>query len=144
MDFRQEFIEFALTQQVLRFGDFVTTDERTQDNISREGHQHKFTKLSENVARTSVLFPAQEDYVRAKYVAGIVESWNDNEIKVRVPRLAEPGDIVIRRGSWDLLPDGTCCKDKQWVETAAGHFTPSGLEEIDRNYRKNLQKQGEQ
>ena len=125
------------------FGDFVTTDERTQDNISREGHQHKFTKFSENIARTSVLFPAQEDYVRAKYVAGIVESWSDNEIKVRVPRLAEPGNIVIRRGSWDLLPDGTCCKDKQWVETAAGHFTPSGLEEIDRDYRKNLQKQGE-
>ena len=125
------------------FGDFLTTDERTQDNISREGHQHKFTTFSENIARTSVLFPAKEDYVRAKYVAGIVESWNDNEIKVRVPRLAEPGDIVIRRGSWDLLQDGTCCKDKQWVETPAGHFTPSGLEDIDRDYRKNLRKLGE-
>jgi uncharacterized protein (TIGR03437 family) len=124
------------------FGDFVTTDERTQDNISREGHQHKFTKFSENIARTAVLFPAKEDYVRAKYVAGIVESWSDNEIKVRVPRLAEPGDLLIRRGSWDLLPDGTCCKDKQWVETPVGHFTPSGLEEIDRDYRKNLPKTG--
>jgi uncharacterized protein (TIGR03437 family) len=124
------------------FGDFVTTDERTQDNISREGHQHRITKFSENIARTAVLFPAKEDYVRAKYIAGIVESWNDNEIKVRVPRLAEPGNIVIRRGSWDLLPDGTCCKDKQWVETPVGHFTPSGLEEIDRDYRKNLPKTG--
>jgi hypothetical protein len=124
------------------FGDFVTTDERTQDHISREGHQHKFTSFSENVARTAVLFPAKEDYVRAKYVAGIVESWSDTEIKVRVPRLAKSGDIVIRRGSWDLLPDGNCCKDKQWVETAAGHFTPSGLEEIDSDYRKSLPKQG--
>jgi hypothetical protein len=124
------------------FGDFVMSDERTQDNVSREGHQHKIIKFSENTARTAVLFPAKEDYVRAKYIAGIVESWNDNEIKVRVPRLAEPGDIVIRRGSWDLLPDGTCCKDKQWVETPVGHFTPSGLEEIDRDYRKNLPKAG--
>jgi uncharacterized protein (TIGR03437 family) len=124
------------------FGDFVTTDERTQDHISREGHQHKFTTFSENVARTAVLFPANKDYVRAKYVAGIVESWTDTEIKVRVPRLAEPGDIVIRRGSWDLLPNGDCCKDKQWVETPVGHFSPSGLEEIDSDYRKNLPKQG--
>jgi uncharacterized protein (TIGR03437 family) len=124
------------------FGDFVTTDERTQDNISREGHQHKYTKFSENVARTAVLFPANKDYVRAKYVAGIVESWSDTEIKVRVPRLAEPGDIVIRRGSWDLLPNGDCCKDKQWVETPVGHFSPSGLEQIDEEYRKNLPKQG--
>jgi hypothetical protein len=125
------------------FGDFVTTDERTQDNISREGHQHKFTTFSENIARTAVLFPANKDYVRAKYVAGMVESWSDTEIKVRVPRLAEPGDIVIRRGSWDLLPNGDCCKDKQWVETPVGHFSPSGLDEIDRDYRKNLPKQGE-
>jgi hypothetical protein len=124
------------------FGEFITTDERTQDNVSREGHQHKFTKFSENIARTSVLFPAKTDFVRASHVAGIIESWSDNEIKVRVPRLAESGEIVLRRGSWDLLPDGTCCKDKQWVETPAGHFTPTGLEDIDREYRKNLPRQG--
>jgi uncharacterized protein (TIGR03437 family) len=124
------------------FGDFVSTDERTQDNISREGHLHKFTTFSENIARTAVLFPANKDYVRSKYVAGIVESWSDTEIKVRVPRLAEPGDIVIRRGSWDLLPNGDCCKDKEWVETLVGHFSPSGLEEIDKGYRRDLPKQG--
>ena len=124
------------------FGDFIKTDERTQDNISREGHQHKFTKFSENTSRTAVLFPAKADFVRASHIAGIVESWSDSEIKVRVPRLAEPGEIVLRRGSWDLLPDGTCCKDKQWVETPVGYFTPSGLEDIDREYRKNLPKQG--
>jgi IPT/TIG domain-containing protein len=124
------------------FGDFIKTDERTQDNISREGHLHKFTKFSENTARTAVLFPAKADFVKASHIAGIVESWTDNEITVRVPRLADGGEIVIRRGSWDLLPDGTCCKDKQWLETPAGHFTPSGLEDIDRDYRKNLPKQG--
>ena len=124
------------------FGDFIKTDERTQDNLSREGHQHMFTKLSENIARTSVLFPANADYVKAKYVAGIVESWNDNEIKVRVPRLAEAGQIVIRRGSWALLPDGTCCKDKQWLETGAGFFTPSGLADIERSFEREIPKFG--
>jgi uncharacterized protein (TIGR03437 family) len=124
------------------FGEFIKNDERTQDNISREGHQHKFTKFSENIGRTAVLFPAKADYVKASHVAGIVESWTDSEIKVRVPRVADPGTIVIRRGSWDMLPDGTCCKDKQWVETEAGFFTPTGLEAIEQDYRKNLPRSG--
>ena len=34
------------------------TDERTQDNISREGHQHKFPSWRER-CQNIVLFPAQ-------------------------------------------------------------------------------------
>ncbi len=124
------------------FGDFITSDERTQDNISREGHLHQFQKFSENIARTAVLFRAKGDIVKASHVAGYVQSWSDTEIKVRVPRVAETGMVVIRRGSWDMLPDGSCCKDKEWVETEAGLFTPTGLDKIDEEYRKNVPKVG--
>jgi len=124
------------------FGEFIKTDERTQDNISREGHQHLFTKFSENIGRSAVLFKAKGDLVKASHVAGYVESWSDTEIKVRVPQVADPGIVVIRRGSWDMLPDGTCCQDKQWVETEAGFFTPTGLEELDEQYRKSIPKLG--
>ena len=124
------------------FGDFIKTDERTQDNISREGHLFQFQKFSENIARTAVLFKAKGDLVKASHVAGYVQSWTDTEIKVRVPRVAEPGMVVIRRGSWDMLPDGTCCQDKQWVETEAGFFAPTGLDKIDEEYRKNVPKVG--
>jgi hypothetical protein len=27
-----------------------------------------------------------------------------------------------RRGSWDLLPDGTCCTPKKWLTLEAGTF----------------------
>ena len=118
------------------FGDFIKNDERTQDHVSREGHLHKFQKLSENIARTAVLFTAREDFVKSSHVAGIVESWTDTEIRVQVPRVAAPGMVVIRRGSWDMLPDGACCQDKQWVETEAGTFTPTGLDDIDQKFRK--------
>lgn len=118
------------------FGEFLKTDERTQDNISREGHLHKLTQFSENIARSAVLFPANPDFVKASHVAGTIESWTDTEIKVRVPRVAVPGTILISRGSWDMLPDGTCCKDKEWIQSKAGEFTPTGLDKIMENYRK--------
>lgn len=124
------------------FGDFIKADERTQDNISREGHLFQFQTFSENIARTAVLFKARGDMVKASHVAGYVQSWTDTEIKVRVPRLAEPGMVVIRRGSWDMNPDGSCCQDKRWVETEAGLFTPTGLDKIEEEYRKNIPKPG--
>jgi hypothetical protein len=39
------------------------------------------------------------------------------------------GPLIIRRGSWDLLPDGSCCSSKKWVTADAGEFTilPRGL-----------------
>ncbi len=120
------------------FGEFIKSDERTQDNLSREGHQHQFTQFGVNIARTAVLFPANKEFVKASHVAGYVESWTDTEIKVRVPQVAVPGTVLITRGSWDILPDGTCCKDKEWIQTKAGNFTPTGLDKITSDYLKNI------
>ena len=121
------------------FGEFLKTDERTQDNVSREGHQDKVIRFSENIARTAVLFPADQDYVKASHVAGTIESWTDTEIKVRVPQVAVPGTILIARGSWDMLPDGTCCKDKEWIQIKAGEFTPTGLNDLVEKFMKSQQ-----
>ena len=120
------------------FGEFIKSDERTQDNLSREGHQHLFTQFGVNIARSAVLFPANKEFVKASHVAGYVESWTDTEIKVRVPQVAVPGKVLITRGSWDLLPDGTCCKDKEWIQFEAGRFTPTGLDKITTDYLKNI------
>lgn len=124
------------------FGEFLKTDERTQDNISREGHQSKMTQFGVNIARTAVLFPANKDFVKASHVAGYVESWTDTEIKVRVPQVAVPGTVLITRGSWDMLPDGSCCKDKEWIQIQAGSFTPTGLDKITSEYMKRDQPAG--
>jgi len=91
-----------------------------------------------NIARSAVLFPANKEFVKASHVAGYVESWTDTEIKVRVPQVAVPGKVQITRGSWDLLPDGTCCKDKEWIQFEAGRFTPTGLDKITADYLKNI------
>src|SRR2546426_11610014 len=69
------------------FGEFIKSDERTQDNLSREGHQHLFTQFGVNIARSAVLFPANKEFVKASHVAGYVENWTDTEIKVRVPQV---------------------------------------------------------
>src|SRR5712691_12417721 len=120
------------------FGEFIKSDERTQDNLSREGHQHQFTQFGVNIARSAVLFPANKEFVKASHVAGYVENWTDTEIKVRVPQVAVPGTVLITRGSWDMLPDGACCKDKEWIQTKAGNFTPTGLDKITTDYLKNI------
>ena len=118
------------------FGEFIKSDERTQDNLSRQGHLHQLTQFTENIARTAVLFPANKEFVKASHVAGYVESWTDTEIKVRVPQVAVPGTVLITRGSWDMLPDGTCCKE--WIQIKGGNFTPTGLDKITSDYLKNI------
>ena len=37
--------------------------------------------------------------------------------------------VVVRRGSWDLKEDGSCCTPKHYVTVEAGPFTilPKGL-----------------
>jgi len=120
------------------FGEFIKSDERTQDNLSRQGHLHQLTQFTENIARTAVLFPANKEFVKASHVAGYVESWTDTEIKVRVPQVAVPGTVLITRGSWDMLPDGTCCKDKEWIQIKGSNFTPTGLDKITSDYLKNI------
>jgi hypothetical protein len=120
------------------FGEFIKSDERTQDNLSRQGHMHQLTQFTDNIARTAVLFPANTEFVKASHVAGYVERWTDTEIKVRVPQVAVPGTVLITRGSWDMLPDGTCCKDKEWIQVKAGNFTPTGLDKLTSDYLKNI------
>jgi hypothetical protein len=132
----------VITIQGSGFGEFIKGEDRTQDSISRDGHLHKLQKFTENVGRTAVLFPANPDLVKASHVAGYVESWTDSEIKVHVPQVAVPGEVLISRAAWDLLPDGTCCKDKEWVQIPVGFFSPKGQEDIEREYRKNIPKLG--
>lgn len=110
------------------FGSFLKTAEQTQSGLNEAGHDFVPYELGENVARTEVLFNS---------VAGIVVSWTDTEIKVRVPHRhlygigkkgefnpdLSTGPLVVRRGSWDLKPDGYCCTPKQWVTAEAGTFT---------------------
>src|SRR5881628_917760 len=120
------------------FGEFIKSDERTQDNLSREARPRPFPHSGEPAAWPALLFPANEGYVKASHVAGYVESWTDTEIKVGWRRGAVPGTVLITRGSWDMLPDGACCKDKEWIQTKAGIFTPTGLDKITSDYLKNI------
>lgn len=116
------------------FGTFLKTAEATQSGVNEGSHDAAPVQLGENVARTEVLF---------NNVAGVVESWTDTEIRVRVPHRhlygvgrrnefhsdLSTGPLVVRRGSWDLKPDGYCCTPKQWITAEAGVFTilPRGL-----------------
>lgn len=110
------------------FGTFLKTAEATQSGVNEGVHDAAPVQLGENVARTEVLFNT---------VAGIVVSWTDTEIQVKVPHRhlygvgkknefhpdMSTGPLVVRRGSWDLKPDGYCCTPKQWVTAEAGTFT---------------------
>lgn len=110
------------------FGDFLKTAEQTQPGLNEAGHDFLLTRVGEDIARSEVLFNG---------VAGMVVSWTDTEIQVRVPRRGvfgvgiherfvpdlSKGPLVVRRGSWDLLPDGGCCTPKRWLSVEAGEFT---------------------
>ena len=110
------------------FGNFIKSTEETQSGLMAGGHELRPIRLGENVSRSEVLF---------NNIAAIVVSWSDTEIKVRVPRRPlfgigsmnefstelATGPLVIRRGSWDLLPDGSCCTPKHWVSVEVGEFT---------------------
>ncbi len=109
------------------FGSFLKTAEATQPGLNEGGHDFEAIRLGENVSRSEVLFNG---------VAAQVESWSDTEIRVRVPRRnvfgigtetgfgeRTTGPLLVRRGSWDVLPDGRCCTPKKWVTAEAGPFT---------------------
>ena len=110
------------------FGNFIKSTEATQPGLNEGGHDFMQVRLGQDVARSEVLFNG---------VAAMVVSWSDNEIKARVPRRpvfgignAEgfnpdmtTGPLVVRRGSWDLNPDGSCCTQKKWITIEAGQFT---------------------
>ncbi len=110
------------------FGAFLKTAEATKPGLTEQIYGREETELGENVSRTEVLF---------NNMGAVVLSWTDTEIKARVPRRnvfgvgkkgeflpdVTTGPLVVRRGSWDLLPDGSCCTPKKWVTVEAGAFT---------------------
>ncbi|WP_455370226.1 IPT/TIG domain-containing protein [Petrachloros mirabilis] len=110
------------------FGAFLKTAEHAYVGLNAKSYKRKDIELNENVSRTEVLFNG---------IAAQVVSWTDTEIVARVPRrhlfgLGKKGEylndiatgpLIVRRGSWDVLPDGTCCTPKQWLTVEAGTFT---------------------
>ncbi len=120
-------IDEIVTLQGEGFGEFLKIAEATRLELNTEAHDWKNYRLGPDVSRTEVLVNG---------VAAVVVSWTDKEIKVQVPRrhvfgfghpegfYVDPtkGEIVVRRGSWDLLKNGRCCSRKQWLSAVAGEF----------------------
>ena len=120
------------------FGTFLVTAEHADLGLNRKSYKRRGdieinepgeqATVVSNVSRTEVLFNG---------TAALVQSWTDEEIVVTVPHRnlygigkkgeffhnLATGPLVVRRGSWDLLPDGTCCSPKKWVTLEAGPFT---------------------
>lgn len=120
------------------FGTFLKTAEHADLGLNQKAYKRRTdldinesdpsdTVIS-NVSRTEVLFNG---------AAAMVQSWTDHEIVVTVPHRnlygigkkgeffddLATGPLVVRRGSWDVLPDGTCCSPKKWLTLEAGPFT---------------------
>ncbi|TKB59006.1 MAG: hypothetical protein E8D49_08730 [Nitrospira sp.] len=111
------------------FGSFLKTAEHAYLGLNQGAYKRREDiELGENVSRTEVLF---------SNIAAQVMSWTDTEIVVRVPHRhlyglgkrneffneLATGPLVVRRGSWDMLPDGSCCTPKKWLSMEAGSFT---------------------
>lgn len=120
------------------FGTFLKTAEHTGLELSQKAYKRRpdveinepdsGSTVISNVSRTEVLFNG---------AAALVQSWIDTEIVVKVPHRnlygigrrgaffddLSTGPLVVRRGSWDVLPDGTCCTQKQWLTIEVGQFT---------------------
>ena len=131
-------LDASVTIKGTGFGTFLKTAEHAHLGINQKAYKRREDveindpqaegMVLSNVSRTEVLFNG---------AAAVVESWNDTEIVVKVPhrnlygigRRGEffdnlaTGPLVVRRGSWDVLPDGTCCTPKQWLTVEAGPFT---------------------
>jgi hypothetical protein len=110
------------------FGDFLRIREAAQLGLSNQAYVGDRFQVVEDVSRTEVLLNG---------VALHILSWSDKEIKIVVPRrhvfgVGQPGEfkpdlskgtLIVRRGSWDVLPDGTCCQPKQYITIPVGEFT---------------------
>jgi len=111
------------------FGSFLKTAEHADLRLNQGAYKRRDDlEMNENVSRTEVLF---------NDVAAQVMSWTDTEIVVRVPHrnlygVGKPhefihdlatGPLIVRRGSWDVQPDSTCCTSKKWLTLEAGIFT---------------------
>lgn len=131
-------LDDLVTIKGVGFGAFLKTAEHAELGLNQKAYKRRTdleineldtpSTVVTNVSRTEVLFNG---------AAALVQSWTDSEIVVRVPhrnlygigRRGEffdnlaTGPLVVRRGSWDVLPDGTCCSPKQWLTVEAGPFT---------------------
>jgi len=111
------------------FGTFLKTAEHADLGLNQGAYKRREDiELGENVSRTEVLF---------SNVAAQVMSWTDTEIVVRVPHRhlygvgkrneffneLATGPLIVRRGSWDVQPDETCCTPKKWLTVEVGTFT---------------------
>jgi hypothetical protein len=122
-------LDELITIKGMGFGSFLKTAEHAYLGLNQGAYKRQEDiELDENVSRTEVLF---------SNVAAQVMSWTDTEIVVRVPHRhlyglgkrneffneLATGPLVVRRGSWDVQPDGTCCTPKKWLTLEAGTFT---------------------
>jgi hypothetical protein len=109
------------------FGEFLKISEATRLSLNQEAHSWQNYKLGQDVSRSEVLVNG---------VASHVVSWSDKEITIRVPRrpafgfgnpdgfdadLTE-GELILKRGSWDMLETGECCTPKKYLTVVAGPF----------------------
>jgi hypothetical protein len=109
------------------FGEFLKISEATRLSLNQDAHSWQNYKLGEDVSRSEVLING---------VATQVVSWTDKEITVRVPRrpafgFGSPGgfdadvtegQLILKRGSWDMLQNGECCTPKKYITVVAGPF----------------------
>ena len=111
------------------FGSFLKTAEHAYIGINQGAYKRQeYIEVDENVSRTEVLF---------NNIAAQVISWTDTEIVARVPHRhlygvgkhsefltdLATGPLIVRRGSWDVQPDNTCCTPKKWLTLEVGTFT---------------------
>ena len=109
------------------FGEFLKISEATRLSLNQQAHSWQNYRLGEDVSRTEVLING---------LAVQVVSWSDTEIQARIPRrqafgIGSPegfetdlmeGTLLVKRGSWDMLPTGDCCTNKQWITIVGGPF----------------------
>lgn len=134
------------------FGTFLKTAEHADLGLNQKAYKRRAdVEINEpgesqnvisNVSRTEVLFNG---------AAALVQSWTDEEIVVKVPHRnlygigkkgeffdnLATGPLIVRRGSWDLLLDGTCCSPKKWITLEAGPFTIEATGLPDTGYWNN-------
>lgn len=120
------------------FGTFLKTAEHTELGLSQKAYKRRLdVEINEPEASGTVLSNVSRTEVLFNGAAALVQSWTDTEIVVKVPHRnlygigkkgefydnLATGPLVVRRGSWDVLPDGTCCSPKRWLTLEAGEFT---------------------
>ena len=109
------------------FGNFLKISEAARLSLNTQAHDWQNYRLGQDVSRTEVLING---------IAAQVVSWSDHEIRVKVPRrpvfgIGNPegfdpdltsGELIVKRGSWDMLENGACCTPKKWITIPAGSF----------------------